>query len=382
MLTTVGVFAVLLLVRAALPVAVRAYVQRSFERLEGYGGSIADIDVNLWRGTYSIADFQLHKLHGGASEPFFSASRLDLEVQWGALLRGRIVAEAVLHHPRLEFVVGETDADSQTGEDASWARTLDSLLPFQINRFVLRDGEIRYRDTTTEPVVDLYMQDVYLEALNISNVRTEKPALLPAEVEFAGRPLGSGELEGRLRFDPLTDPVRFEFDVAMRKVRMQDLNDLLLAYGDLDAERGTMALFAEFAGQDGHVEGYVKTLFEDLELVSFRDVDTPGEALSLLWDALASVAAEVFENQQRDRFATLVPISMDLERAGTDYDLIALVGSMLRNSFVVALRPALDDSIGLGNFEIDDLDQHHADFARRGNLPEPDARQTSREADR
>jgi hypothetical protein len=132
--------------------------------------------------------------------------RLDLSLTWAGCAHGKLVGEAVLHHPVVSFVAGETQAESQTGEGPSWASRLDALFPFRIERFVLRDGEVRFKSEKTDPPVDLYVDDLYLEAHNLTNVRGKGAGgLLPAEVEAAGRPFGTGELEARLRFDPLAE---------------------------------------------------------------------------------------------------------------------------------------------------------------------------------
>lgn len=350
------VFAALLLVRALLPIGVRAYVNRVLARAENYQGDIGDLDLNLWRGAYEIEQPRFFKIVGGKPEPLLEMKRLDLSVQWGALLHGRIVAEATLHHPIANFVLAASKVEQQTGEEASWGKRLEELVPFHINRLVVRDGEVRMRAENTDPPVDAYMTDVYVEALNIANVRDEPPGedgqreALPAEVEAAGRPFGTGEFELRLRFDPLADPLRFDLDASLRDLQVIDLNDFLTAYGSVDAEAGTLSVFAEFAGSEGRTEGYVKTLFDGLQVARFGEIAGPVDALEALWEGLVAVAAEVLENQPHDRLATRIPLRSSGTGASTD--LLATIGSLLRNAFLAALGPAIDDSIELDGMEI------------------------------
>lgn len=353
--------------RVSLPHLVKAYGNHVLAGLEGYHGRIGDIDIDLWRGRYALVDLRFEKVNGEAKEPFVTAPALELEIQWGGLLRGQIVTEAIVHQPRVAFVLAKTEAGSQTGADSSWAQKLDALLPFRVNRFAVRDGEIRYRDETTEPNVDFFMTDLYLEALGISNVRTEKSGLLPAEVEVAGRPFGTGEFECRLRFDPLADPLRFELDAEIRKVELTDLNDYLRAYGSVDAEAGTLGVFAEFAAADGRLDGYVKTLIAGLALARFGEIENPADAFTALWDAVVGLVAEAFENQPRDRIATVVPVSGSLAK-GVDVDVLGVVAGLLRNSFVVALRPALNDDVEVRDLVVGDERQAGADLVRRANL--------------
>jgi len=348
------VLAVLGSVRLALPAGVRAYVNRTIGDLEGYEGEIDDLDLNLWRGAYEIEGLTLRKAAGNPGEPFAKVRRIDLSVQWAALLHGKLAGEAICLHPTVSFVNVPRDEGAvpaeQTGAEVTWAERLDRLFPFDVNRFVVRDGEIRYRQEGDAPV-DLYMTDLYVEALNISNVRREsEEQVLLSEVEAAGRPFGTGEFEARLRFDPLAHPLRFELDAALREIDVVNLNDFFAAYGDLDAESGSFSAYAEFAVSDGQIEGYVKPLFENLELVSFSELDSPAEALEVLWDGMVSVASQILTNQPTERLATRVVLRGQTDEAGAD--LFQIVGSLLRNAFIVALRPALDDTVELRDLEI------------------------------
>lgn len=353
------VLAVLAVIRLLLPYALKAYVNRTIDDLEGYEGEISSLDLNLWRGAYEIEGLVIRKADADPdADPFVRVRKLDLEIQWSALFTGRVVGEVVCHHPLLNFRTkaageegpGEGGGEEQTGAGATWTTRLDQLFPFRINRFVIRDGEIRWREEGEDPV-DLYMTDFYLEALNVSNVRGEsKEEVLLAEIEAAGRPFGTGEFEARLRFDPLADPLRFELDAAVRKVDVIDLNDFLEAYGSLDAEAGTFSAYSEFAASDGRVEGYVKPLFEGLEVLSFSEVDDPGDALELLWEGMVSIAAEVFTNPPTNRLATKVALEGRTDQPNTD--VFAAVGSLLRNAFIAALRPAIDDTVDLHDLDI------------------------------
>jgi uncharacterized protein involved in outer membrane biogenesis len=353
------VFVLLFALRLALPSLVRRYVSDVLAGAEGYTGTIGDLDLNLWRGAYELTDVALHREGGEFERPFIEVERADFSVQWASLLRGRVVAEIVLHQPRVEYVTeasGEeaqtgTDPDPETGEEASWSERIGALFPFRIDRFVVRDAEVRFTHRGIDPPVDLFFTETYLEVLNLTNqIDVSRNQGFMAEAELAGRPFGTGELEARLRFDPLARQPRFELDAVVRNVQMIALNDFLQAYGKVDAEAGTLEIATEFAASGGKVEGYVKTLIEDLQLVSLEEIDGPGDALEALWEGFVSLGAELLENQPRDRIAVRVPLRGELGAARTD--LVQIVASLLRNAFVVALRPAIDESIELHDIEI------------------------------
>ena len=345
------VFALLLALRLALPSLVHRYVSRVLDDTEGYSGTVGGLDLNLWRGAYELTDVELYREGGNFERPFVSIERADLSVQWAALLRGRVVAEVVLHQPKMEFVSESSGAEAQTGEEARWSERISKLVPFRIDRFVVRDGEVRFTHRGIDPPVDLFMTDAYLEILNLTNQRlpgAEQGSM--AEAEAAARPFGTGEFEARLRFDPLAAQPRFELDGVLRGIEMIELNDFLQAYGNVDAERGTLELFAEFAASDGRVEGYVKTLIEDLEVMELSEIEGPVDALEALWEGFVEIGAELLENQPRNRLAVRIPLRGEL--GATQTDLVAIVASLLRNAFVAALRPAIDETVELKDLEV------------------------------
>lgn len=355
-------FALVLLVlgpaRLALPGFVRRHVERVLDGAEGYAATVGGLDLNLWRGAYVLEDVEIRREGGDFERPFLSAERTDLSVRWASLLRGRVVAEIVMHHPTIEYVTSGSGSQAQTGgevgedgERRGWTGRIGELFPFRIDRFVVRDGELRFTHLGVDPPVDVFMTDAFLEVLNLTNERlpdAEQGYL--AEAEAAGRPFGTGEFEARLRFDPLAEQPRFELDGVLREIELIELNDFLQAYGNVDAEDGTLEVFAEFAASNGKIEGYVKTLIERLDLVDLDEIDDPIDFLQTLWEGFVALGAELLENQSRDRIAVRIPLRGEL--GATRTDLAAIVGSLLRNAFIAALRPAIDASIELEDLEI------------------------------
>ena len=60
-LTLAIVAVVLIATRAALPYAVKDYVNRTLHGLEAYDGSVDDVDLALWRGAYRIDGIRIVK---------------------------------------------------------------------------------------------------------------------------------------------------------------------------------------------------------------------------------------------------------------------------------------------------------------------------------
>lgn len=126
--------------RIYLPYWVTDYVNARIAELDGYGGSIADVDIHLWRGAYTIHGLDIYKTKGGLKEPFVAADSIDLSIEWRALFKGSIVAEVDING--INFNI----AKSQTGAGAGWDKLVDALSPVDINRLNVNSGRVAYLD--------------------------------------------------------------------------------------------------------------------------------------------------------------------------------------------------------------------------------------------
>ncbi len=111
----VAVTVVLGIGRAMAPAWVRDYVNGVIDRNPLYDGRIGDIEIHLWRGAYTINDIRINKTTGNVPVPLFAAKRLDLAIEWDALLAGEIVGRVAIDQPELNFVDSESESTDQTG---------------------------------------------------------------------------------------------------------------------------------------------------------------------------------------------------------------------------------------------------------------------------
>lgn len=343
------VLAVLLVAaRMALPSLLRDHVNRQLAKAPEYRGRLEEVDVKLWRGAYEIHGLTLSKVEGDVAVPLFQARRIDLSLGWRELFRGSLTGEIAMWEPSVRFVAGPTEAQTQTGEDVSWDEMLANLFPFRINRFEANDASVHFMDPHASPPVDLLVRDLRVVATNLSNTREVADAL-PAGITARGVTLGEGGLAVDILLDPLADPPDFELTAMVTNVSLVALNDFLRAYGNFDVERGEFAMFTSVASKDAAYDGYVKVFFEDLDVFEWRK-ERGKNALQVFWQAIVGTLTTVFKNQPEDRLATRIPVS------GTHEDGQVGVGqailSLLRNAFVRALVPKLDEAVRIEEVEI------------------------------
>ncbi|HVX84329.1 MAG TPA: DUF748 domain-containing protein [Phycisphaerae bacterium] len=335
----------LVAVRLALPTWVRWYVNKTIDRSPLYRGTIGDVSIHLWRGGYTIHDVRLDKTTGNVPVPFFSAKRVDLHLEWDALLSGKVVGHVTLYHPELNFVDSKNAATSQTGNEGAsdsgggggpWLGMIRDLFPFQINSAVVHNGEIHFRAFDTNPPVDVYLNNVEASVDNLTNIHDETKPLITT-ISATALAMNQAHFEFNMKLDPFSYRPTFQLATRLVGLDVTQINPLAQAYGDFDFEKGYFDLVVELNAKEGSVEGYIKPLFRNLQIFSLRQDMKKDNVLQFFWEALVGGVTKVLTNPPRDQFATYIPVSGNLDKPSTD--ILATVGNVLRNAFIRAYLP-------------------------------------------
>jgi len=330
--------------RIALPDIVLRYVNKELDNLEGYSGRIEDVDISLWRGAYQIQGVKIVKSNGRIPLPFFAADEVDISVEWKALFDGDIVAEIDLHRPVLNFVNGPTERTSQTEPGDNWTETVRDLAPFNINRFAIHGGSVHYRDLHSDPKVDIYLQRVNAVARNLTNAEDLAGSLV-ATFDANALAMSSGVLKLNGSYNPYAKKPTFEVAATLNRLSLTQLNSFLKAYASVDAESGKLSVDTELAASKGRFRGYVKPFIDDLQVL---DWDNERESFfNRVWQGIVEVAAEVLEDQGKDRIATRIPFEGTVD--DPQADIWSTIGGILKNAFLESLRRGLEDKITVGD---------------------------------
>jgi hypothetical protein len=332
----------LVVLRLALPAIIREYVNRKLDEIPEYDGQVGDVHIHLIRGAYSIDSVDIVKTQGRTETPFFSARKVDFSMEWRELLERALVGEIHVYDGRLNFVKSERKEETQISIDKSWLQVVQDLFPFRINRFEIRGGEIWFHDVHAKPKVDVFLTNIVIVCSNIYNTRKLQNEL-PADFRAQGITIGGGQVELQVKLDPLADEPKFDLELALRKMDLVALNDLLEAYGRFNVKRGRFEVFSEIAGENGSFDGYVKPFLEDLDVLELKE-DTKNP-LKLAWQAIVAGAVKLFKNHPQDQVATKIPVAGTFEKA--DVEVWTTVANVLRNAFVQAFQNRLDESIDL-----------------------------------
>lgn len=342
----ISIAAVLIAIRLALPGIVKKYVNKTLDEMEGYSGHVEDIDINLLRGAYVIKELELVQTGDSIPIPFLDIAHIDLSVHWGALLKGRVVGEVVMDRPIVNFASSEDESGekvSQDGSETDWTEALDDLIPIQVNRFEINNGKVSFKDFSSEPQVDVFIDNLNLLATNLSTVE-DKSKKLPAHLEATGTSLGGGQLNYVADLNLLKEIPDIDLDLKFEDVDVTALNNFARAYAKVDVERGTFNLYSEIAIDNAQLSGYVKPLFEDLKVIDWKKEEEG--FLHKAWETVVGGVVEIFENQPKDQFATKVPLSGNLNEL--DAETWPSIWNIVKNAFIDAFSKELEGTVDIG----------------------------------
>jgi hypothetical protein len=330
---------VLGVIRAILPWAVRAYVNRTIDQSPLYDGQIGDVDIHLWRGAYSIEDIRLNKVTGNVPVPLYAAKQVDFSVQWDALFAGKVVGRIEMLQPELNFVDAAEESEDQTGNGGGpWLEMIEDLFPFKINSCRIVDGSIRFHAIDTNPPAEVHLTQVNATIENLGNIHDEVTPLVTT-VKATALAMDHATVEYEMKLDPFS--YRPTFRVALRMIGLDvtKTNQLARAYGAFDFEHGWFDLVIELDAKEGQLEGYIKPLFRNVKVLSLKRDVREDDVLRVFWEALVGGVSELLENQPRDQIATLIPLRGDL--TGPETDVLTVLGNVLHNAFIRAYLPRL-----------------------------------------
>lgn len=354
-----GLVFLLILIRLAMPYAIKHYVNRQLNQSKDYGGSVGDIHVALWRGAYQIDNINIQKKDGQVKEPFFSSPFMDLSIEWSALFHHSVVGKVYIQQPKLNFVKGPTPEKTQSGADTPWNEMLENLFPFKLNRLDINNGEIHYKDDFSDPKVDIYFSQLGATATNLSNAKHQRQHL-PAGIVANAKTIGGGSMDFNLQFNPIAPAPEYQLQASLTNVDLRALNDFLRAYGKFDVEKGEFAMFTSVAATNKAYDGYIKVLFNHLDVFAWKK-ERQKNILKIFWEAIVGAVTTVLKNQPEDQLATKVPISGVYTNSSVD--IASTIGELLRNAFIRALLPKYDKPVTTGEV---------AKKVKKGEIPNAD----------
>ena len=247
--------------------------------------------------------------------------------------------------PEPGIVPASTTSKASKADPASKApsepeKTEDLRWNVRLDRFRLVDSTLELVDPTRNPDYKLLVthSDVAVEGLS------NKTGDGPAHATASGKFMDKGDLKADATFRP-GGKGDLDFDVKLEvgPTPMPALNDLFRAYGKFDVYAGTLQVFAEVGVHDKYMRGYVKPIFQDIEIYDSRQ-DAGKSIFKKVYESAVEVASKILTNRKKDQVATNAPIEGPVGDTGTD--VFSVLGGLLENAFIRAILPGFDRQVG------------------------------------
>ena len=341
----VTIILALIIARLLLPYVAKKYVNKTLANIPGYYGQVEDIDIALYRGAYVIKGLYLNKVDAQTQVPFLNFPQTDISVEWKSIFDGKIVAEIEMFSPQVTYIFEDQNTPTE-GEEADvedWTAVLTYLVPLEINHFEVHDGKLGFAQISTEPQIDLYMDQVEFTADNLRNVKEAKRNL-PSPIKATGVTIGQGlfDLDGKVNL--IKEIPDMDIDFALENANITAINDLTRHYGGIDFKSGTVEVFGEIAIADGYLKGYVKPLIEDSKLISKED-----GILGVIWEGFVGVFKFILKNQGTNTLALKVSLEGDLNNVETG--VLPTILSIFQNGWINAFKTNVDEEINFSDAE-------------------------------
>lgn len=322
--------AVLVVFRLQLPSLVKDYLNDQLADMGDYHGKVAEVDIHLWRGAYSVTDLQItNKAH--PQTVFFQADLIDTSVSWSALFKGKIVADVALARAEMHLVDDGTEKQ-QPAEKSTWRQAVQEILPLQIDRLDIKDSKIHFHNFTSSPPVHIVFSQLNGKITHLSNADRNSG---PEFADFALHGLlfdnANANLNGQL--DPLGDFHNFDINLKVTGIDLLKLNNFAEAYGNFNFKSGNGDFVMELQADNAQLTGYAKPILDNVEIFDLEK-DLQQGVFSAAWQAVVGAFGQLFRNTPKDRIASQIEIRGNLD----DPEMSAWQAfiAILRNAFVDA----------------------------------------------
>jgi hypothetical protein len=317
------------------PSELRNYLNKRGGQLPDYRFHTREVEIHLWNCSLDLVDVQLVKKSGDIPVPFFICPRVRIAMQWREILHANLRSSISLIQPVVNFVQGPSEEQSQTYLEPAWVTEVKQLVPLQINRFTVTQGDIHFYDFHADPRIDLEMDQVELRLDNLTN-SNHTHSLMPSTAVLTGRPFKVGKFDAHLALNVDMKQPTFAEKIQLEDIPAPALNAFLAKYGSVYAKSGDLAFYTEMVSAKGDFQGYVKPFFQNLE---FEPMPKDRNGLAAIWAGLVNGVKDVLENND-NAVATKIPVSGHYSDPNVDF--LSAAFGLIKNAYLQALAQGFD----------------------------------------
>ena len=208
-----------------------------------------------------------------------------------------------------------------------------------LDRIELRGADLGFRNEGSKPAYRVFVNGAELDVNGFSTRSSSRPAV----AVLTGRFMGNGSARARVRFWPADGGSDADVNLAVEATDMRTMNDLFRAHGKFDVAAGTFSLFSQIRLRGHEVDGYVKPIFQSVEIYDSRQ-DAGKGVFRKIYESAVDAAAKLLTNPKHKQVATAFELHGPV--SGPRSSTLEIVGGLIENAFFKAILPGFDQQIG------------------------------------
>jgi hypothetical protein len=292
------IIAILIGFRIYLPFFIKDQINKNINEADGISGNVDNVSLRLLSGNIHLSDITIfNEEYPDPSIPFVRLARTDVSVDWGSLFNRRLVAEIHLDSLMVNYVIYEEVVE----EEVDIVQQLRDLMSFEIDIFIT-NGTINFADITADPIIEVSMADLTLEARYLTNEIIEEDSL-PSSIQLSATAMNSGRINSNIRINYMKEIPDFDAELELENVDLTEFNDFTMAFGGFEVAAGLLNVYTEAAANDGLLIGYIKPLIEEIEITPAED---DAGLFQRMYETVLDFAASILESPDEEYIATEV----------------------------------------------------------------------------
>ncbi len=311
---------------AAHPVA-RWQTRRWVSQLHGIDGDFLDARLSFFPLTYEVTHLKLVQPERQTREPLFYAERVSLQLLWGKLVTGQLVA-------RVDARGVKVVLEQPVPGEAMRLPELSTLIPMKIvlDRLQAKDGEVLYVWVHQKYRPTLWFHDIEATLENLGS----RPKLTsgPMTLAAAGIVQRAGRMSVVVQADPFGLAPSFAGQARIEGFDVSQMNALIDSQNDVKLAPGLFSMKMSFESRDGKLTGQVDPRLETSEIIP-HDASL-GSAIKMLLGRLSMAISTPAEGTTA---SGAILIRDDL--TGSDRQLLLTMEKVVENGFLLGLQEGL-----------------------------------------
>lgn len=135
-------------------------------------------------------------------------------------------------------------------------------------------------------------------------------------------------------------------------MQIKGANDFLLHFTKICVQKGEFSLYSEVSTKNGEIHGYAKPLIKHLSILDPKKERNP---IKFIHKGIVEVGANILTNQKKQTIATKINFKGNINNPKTST--LSIIGYLLRNAFIQALLPQIDNSIEMNDITLDEKNE-------------------------